>query len=72
MDEYHCNGTLPIPPPPVCPSVKSGGTSGWVIVLVIIPMAIAVGIVLAMFGPSLYNRIRNQRYQEFRDFSEVS
>ncbi|KAI1289279.1 hypothetical protein HDE_08526 [Halotydeus destructor] len=69
-DEYHCNGSLPIPPTPDCPKSSSGG--GWVIVLVIIPMAIAVGVVLTMFGPMLIDRFRNGRYQEFRDFSEVS
>lgn len=50
----------------------SSSVSGWVITLVIIPMAIAVGVVLTIFGPVLLQRFRGGRYQEFRDFSEVS
>jgi hypothetical protein len=74
-DEVNCNGTGPTPPPPEpspCPKVGSSGVSGWVIVLLIIPMSMAVGVLMAIFGPTLVRRFRGGRYQEFRDFSEVS
>lgn len=70
-DEIFCNTTLPTPPlPPPEPSKGSSGVNGWVIVLVIIPMSIAVGVLLTLFGPTVLQKFRNGgRYSEFRDFA---
>ncbi|RWS11391.1 cubilin-like protein [Dinothrombium tinctorium] len=73
-DEVNCNNTF-CPKPAPAPSPKTGkssGVSGWVIVLVIIPLAMVVGAIIAKFGPSAVRRLRGSSYQEFRDFSEVS
>lgn len=73
-DELHCNSTVPTPPPPPSKPCSSGGVNGWVIVLVIIPMAICVGILITRFGPIIMARFseRRGRYAEFNDFAEVS
>jgi len=70
FDEKYCNGTIPdITPPKPCVK-EGGGVSGWVIVLLIIPMSIGVGILLTLFGPMLLSKFRGSRYSEFRNFAE--
>lgn len=68
-DEIHCNVTVPVPTPAPVPIVESGGVSGWVIVLLIIPMSIGVGVLMTLFGPLLLTRLRGARYSEFRNFA---
>ncbi|RWS29623.1 cubilin-like protein [Leptotrombidium deliense] len=73
-DEMNCNNTSSgdCPKPPDAPAPKSGGVNGWVIALVIVPLAMIVGAILQKFGPNVIRRFRGSSYQEFRDFSEVS
>ncbi|XP_053214420.1 uncharacterized protein LOC128397701 [Panonychus citri] len=68
-DELHCNGTIPVPPPKIEPA---SGVPGLVVVFVIIPISLIIGILGTIFLPRLVARIRDRRYQEFREYSDVS
>ena len=40
--------------------------------LVIIPLSMVVGAILALYGPRIIGKFRGGQYQEFRDYSDVS
>jgi hypothetical protein len=47
------------------------GLSGWIIVLFIIPLSMAIGALSALFGPQYVNRLRGRQYQEFPNFEDA-